>query len=44
VLGLCERFHVLPSALDEEDPELIRMMAIRAMGTKERGEGDVEPG
>jgi hypothetical protein len=43
VLSLCERFGCLPSALEQEDAELIRLLAIRAMGTK--GEDpDAEPG
>jgi len=34
VLSLCERFHCLPSQLDEESVEIIRLLNIREMGTK----------
>lgn len=40
---MCERFHCLPSQLYEEDAELMRMLAIRAMGTKNKaGEGEFD--
>jgi hypothetical protein len=35
VLGLCERFGCLPSALLAEDAELLRMVRIVAEGTRE---------
>ena len=39
VLGICERFGCLPSALDGEDAELARLLEIEARGTrKEVGE------
>lgn len=34
MLGLCDRFHCLPSQLYEEDADLIRMVAIQVMGTR----------
>jgi hypothetical protein len=33
VLGLCERFHVLPSQVEAEDVGLLRMLTIRDLGT-----------
>lgn len=39
MLGLCERFHCLPSALYEEDAEVIRLVAIQVLGTKREGDG-----
>ncbi|HSE44761.1 MAG TPA: hypothetical protein VLA89_05480 [Gemmatimonadales bacterium] len=41
VLGLCERFHCLPSALDEESAEVIRLVTIHALGTKREEPGEV---
>lgn len=39
VLNLCEIFHCLPSALEEESAEVLRLLNIREMGTKkESGE------
>ena len=34
VLRLCELFHCLPSQLEEESAEVIRLLNIREMGTK----------
>lgn len=34
VLGLCEMFHCVPSALEEESADIIRLLNIRQMGTK----------
>lgn len=40
VVNLCRMFHCLPSQLDEESAELIRLVNIVGMGTKqEEGEG-----
>ncbi len=38
VLQLCDRFHCLPSQLDEEDSDLIRLIAIVARGTRKEEE------
>lgn len=35
MLGLCERFGCLPSALYEEDAELIKLLSIESMGRRE---------
>jgi hypothetical protein len=40
VLGLCERFGCLPSALLQEDASIIRMLKVEAMGRKEEVSGD----
>lgn len=40
VLGLCERFGCLPSALLQEDASIIRMLKVEAMGRKEEVGGD----
>lgn len=37
ILGLCERFHCLPSALEEESAEILRLVTIHGMGTKQDG-------
>jgi hypothetical protein len=34
VLRLCRQFGCLPSQLDQEDPELMRLLVIESMGTK----------
>lgn len=39
MLGLCERFGCLPSALYAEDTELLRMVKIQAAGRQEAGDG-----
>lgn len=39
VLGLCDRFHCLPSQLEDEPADIMRLIAIQAMGTKQREEG-----
>lgn len=41
VLQLCEMFHCLPSQLEEESSDVIRLLNIREMGTRkeEQGEG-----
>jgi hypothetical protein len=33
VLGVCERFGCLPSQLEQEDAELVRLLEIEALGT-----------
>lgn len=38
VLGLCERFGCLPSALYAEDASLIRMLELEEMGGSRDGE------
>lgn len=43
VLGLCEMFHCLPSQLDEESAELLKLVAIKQMGTKDKNAPD-DPG
>ena len=40
VLGLCERFHCLPEALKAESADLLRLLAIEALGRREKGDGD----
>lgn len=35
VLGLCQTFHCTPSQLEEESSEILRLVAIRQMGTKD---------
>jgi hypothetical protein len=40
VLALCERFGCLPSQLEAEDAELLRLVAIVNAGTPEGGEPD----
>lgn len=39
VVGLCERFSKLPSELDEEDTELLRMLEIIRLGTRKEESG-----
>jgi hypothetical protein len=36
---LCDRFHCLPSALLEEDVELLRLIEIERRGTPEEVDG-----
>lgn len=38
MLGICERFGCLPSALEEEDASLLRLLTIEGLG-KRREEG-----
>lgn len=40
IIGLCERFHVLPSQLEEESAELLRLCTIIQMGTKQEDPGE----
>jgi hypothetical protein len=40
VLGICQRFHCLPSALADEDASLLRLLKIEALGRREEGEPD----
>ncbi len=35
ILGLCERFHCLPSQILEEDASLLRLILIEQMGNPE---------
>ena len=42
MVGLCERFHCLPSQLYQEDAEFLRMLEIVRMGTKQEPEYDEE--
>lgn len=39
MLSLCDRFHCLPSQLEEEDSEIIRLVAIQAMGARKEAAG-----
>lgn len=41
ILGLCDRFHCLPSELLAEDAALLRLLAIERLGTPETY-GDTE--
>jgi hypothetical protein len=36
VIGLCERFHCLPSQLYQEDASILRLLAIHQKGHPER--------
>jgi hypothetical protein len=38
ILGLCERFGCLPSALLAEDASLLRMVRVEALGRREGGD------
>ncbi len=38
ILGLCERFGCLPSALLAEDASLLRMVRVEALGRREAKE------
>ena len=38
ILGLCERFGCLPSALLAEDASILRLLRIKALGTPEQSE------
>ncbi len=40
LLGLCRQFNCLPSALYDEDVELIQLLAIERRGTPEGGADD----
>jgi pyruvate/2-oxoglutarate dehydrogenase complex dihydrolipoamide dehydrogenase (E3) component len=40
VLGLCERFGCLPSALLAEDAELLRMVRVEALGREVDPDGE----
>lgn len=42
VLSLCERFRCLPSQIDQEDAEIVRLLAIVDRGTKKETEEEVE--
>lgn len=35
IIGLCERFHCLPSQLMKESSDFLRMLAIESMAKKE---------
>lgn len=43
VLGLCARFGCLPSQLEQEDAEIMRLVNIVAEGTRTEGVNDGEP-
>jgi hypothetical protein len=34
ILGVCDRFHVLPSQVMAEDAELLRLLRIEALGRR----------
>jgi hypothetical protein len=40
ILGLCEKFHALPSQVLAEDVELLRMLAIRERGNPSEADGE----
>jgi len=40
VLGLCRQFHCLPSQLEGEDIEILRLLKIEELGTPEPEETD----
>lgn len=42
MLGLCDRFKCLPSQLYEEDAELMRMIVIQRLGTKQEQPEELE--
>lgn len=35
ILGLCERFHCLPSQIEEEEASILRLILIEQMGNPE---------
>jgi hypothetical protein len=39
VIGLCDRWHKLPSEVLAEPAEVLRMLAVRELGMPEGGEG-----
>lgn len=39
IVGLCERFGKLPSELENEDTEIMRMLRIIELGTDRKKEG-----
>ncbi len=41
MVGLCERFHKLPSEVLAEDVEMLRMVRIADMGRREESEEEV---
>ncbi len=40
MLGLCDRFHCLPSQLEKEDASILRLLKIEELGTRRE---EVEP-
>ena len=38
VLNLCEMFHCMPSEIEEESSEIVRLLNIRSLGTKKQTE------
>jgi hypothetical protein len=44
VLAMCQLFHCTPSVLDEESAEIIRLVNIKALGTKEQKMPDIGEG
>lgn len=40
VLSICERFGCLPSALEDEDAGLLRLLTIEALGRREEAGPD----
>lgn len=40
MIGLCDRFHKLPSEVEAEDSKLLRYLRIIRLGTPERQEGE----
>ncbi|NGO68512.1 hypothetical protein [Streptomyces boncukensis] len=39
-LGLCRQFHCLPSALEDEDVSVLRLLAIERLGTPDEPDPD----
>lgn len=40
LLGLCDRFHCLPSQLEREDASILRLVKIEALGRREEAPPD----
>jgi hypothetical protein len=40
IIGLCDRFHCLPSQLMEEDLDIIRLLKIVALGSQQEEGGE----
>ena len=43
ILGLCDRFHCLPSQLLAEDVELLKLLTIADYGAERKAEPSVSP-
>jgi hypothetical protein len=40
ILGLCERFHTVPSAIRSEEADIIRLIKIYHAGHRKEGDDD----